>query len=135
MGDGQIETTDQWRIKYNQDGLVAGIVQDAASGRVLMMGWMNEEALKQTLATRKATFYSRSRKKMWVKGESSGHVQKVLEARVDCDQDVVLLRVDSGGPCCHAGYKSCFYRVMEDGGRLRFADERVFDPDAVYGGT
>ncbi|MBI1336627.1 MAG: phosphoribosyl-AMP cyclohydrolase [Phycisphaera sp.] len=124
--------TDTLDIKYDDKGLVPAIVQDQSTGRILMMGWMNEAALKQTLATKLATFYSRSRDKMWVKGESSGHVQKVLEARVDCDQDVVLLLCESHGPCCHVGYTSCFYRTTDAVGHLTVTDEKAFDPDAVY---
>ncbi len=126
------DSTDKLTVTFNEQGLVPAIVQDVEDGRVLMVGWMNAEALEQTLQTRKATFFSRSRNKMWVKGESSGHIQEVVEARVDCDQDVILLRCRSHGPCCHAGYKSCFYRTIENGA-LRFADERVFDPESVYG--
>ena len=132
MADAQRETGTTLDVKFDASGLVPAIVQDAASGQVLMMGWMNEAALKQTLATRKATFYSRSRDKMWVKGESSGHVQEVLEARVDCDQDVVLLRCKAHGPACHVGYHTCFYRAADAGGTLSFAEERVFDPGEVY---
>ena len=132
MADAQRETGTTLDVKFNDQGLVPAIVQDADTGHVLMMGWMNEAALKQTLETKKATFYSRSRDKMWVKGESSGHIQEVLEARVDCDQDTVLLRCKSHGPACHVGYHTCFYRAADDRRRLSFVEERVFDPDAVY---
>lgn len=132
MSDAKRETGTLPDVKFNEQGLVPAIVQDAASGQVLMMGWMNDAALRQTLATRKATFYSRSRNKMWVKGEESGHIQEVLEARVDCDQDVVLLRCKSHGPACHVGYHSCFYRAFDGTDRLQFKDERVFDPATVY---
>lgn len=131
MSDSARETTLTLDVKFDEKGLVPAIVQDHASGRILMVGWMNDAALQQTLHTRKATFFSRSRNKMWVKGESSGHIQEVVEARVDCDQDVVLLRCKSHGPCCHVGYDSCFYRVV-DGDALRVTDDKVFDPDAVY---
>ena len=134
MADAQRETGTTLDVKFDDRGLVPAIVQDAASGQVLMMGWMNDAALKQTLATRKATFYSRSRDKMWVKGESSGHVQEVIEARVDCDQDVVLLRCQAHGPACHVGYHTCFYRAADADGGLSFVEERVFDPGEVYGG-
>lgn len=133
MSQTQADSTDQLSVKFNEQGLVPAIVQDVEDGRVLMVGWMNAEALRLTLSTRKATFYSRSRDKMWVKGESSGHIQEVVEARIDCDQDVVLLRCRSHGPCCHAGYKSCFYRTIGEDGKLQFVDERVFDPQDVYG--
>ncbi len=127
-----VETTDKVSIRFNNDGLVPAIVQDADSGRVLMMAWMNDQALRQTLETRKATFYSRSRGKVWVKGESSGHVQQVMEVLVDCDQDTLLLRCNAQGPACHAGYQTCFYRA-NDGNRLQVVEPQVFDPAKVYG--
>ena len=133
MADDARETGLTLDIKFDDKGLVPAIVQDHDSGAILMVGWMNEAALKQTLSTRKATFYSRSRNKMWVKGESSGHIQEVVEARVDCDQDVVLLRCKSHGPCCHVGYQSCFYRAADAEGNLKLVEEKVFDPKAVYG--
>lgn len=132
MSDPGRETGNKLEIKFNDQGLVPAIVQDADTGQVLMMGWMNQAALQQTLATGKATFYSRSRNKMWVKGESSGHVQEVVEARVDCDQDTVLLRCKSHGPACHVGYRTCFYRAADADGELTFVEEKTFDPDAVY---
>jgi len=131
--DKNIETTDQLDVEFNTDGLVPAIVQDVDDGTVLMMAWMNEAALQATLQTKKATFYSRSRDKMWVKGESSGHVLEVVEVRVDCDQDVLLLRCKARGPACHVGYQSCFYRVTNAQGHLTFVEQRVFDPDQVYG--
>lgn len=134
MSDAARATATQLDVKFDEHGLVPAIVQDIDTGEILMMGWMNDAALRQTLGTRKATFYSRSRGKMWVKGESSGHVQEVVEARVDCDQDVVLLRCKSRGPCCHVGYKSCFYRTADERGALRVVAEKVFDPAEVYGG-
>lgn len=132
MSDHDRELGTKLDVKFNDQGLVAAIVQDAATGQVLMMGWMNDAALKQTLATKKATFYSRSRNKMWVKGEESGHVQEVLDARVDCDQDVVLLRCKSHGPACHVGYQTCFYRSADASGNLKVVEQRVFDPAKVY---
>lgn len=132
MSDQERERSRTLQIKFNEQGLVPAIVQEIETGQVLMVGWMNQAALDQTLRTKKATFYSRSRNKMWVKGEESGHVQEVVEARVDCDQDVVLLRCRSHGPCCHVGYKSCFYRAADDRGALTVVEEQVFDPKAVY---
>lgn len=133
MGDLQLEIGTTPMVKFNEQGLVPAIVQDAETGNVLMMAWMNDAALKQTIETGKATFYSRSRGKMWVKGESSGHVQRVVEIRTDCDQDTILLRVKSDGPACHAGYRSCFYRAWEPGGAaLKFVETKVFDPGSVY---
>lgn len=126
------ETGQTLDIKFDDRGLVPGIVQDADTGQVLMMAWMNADALQRTLADRRATFYSRSRDKVWVKGESSGHVMEVLEARVDCDQDVVLLRCKAHGPACHVGYKTCFYRSAQADGSLAFVEEKAFDPDDVY---
>ena len=132
MGDAAREIGTDLDIKYNDQGLVPAIVQDIDTGEILMMGWMNELAVKQTLETRKATFYSRSRDKMWIKGESSGHIQQVIEARVDCDQDSILLRCKSHGPCCHVGFKSCFYRAADEQANLSFVEEKVFNPDDVY---
>jgi len=132
MIDANLETGAQPRVKFNEQGLVPAIVQDADSGQVLMMAWMNDAALRHTLETGKATFYSRSRGKMWVKGESSGHVQRIVEARIDCDQDTILLRVKPQGPACHAGYHTCFYRSFQTPQSLGFVEERVFDPGTVY---
>ena len=132
MSDSARETTTTLDVKFNEQGLVPAIVQDVDTHEVLMVGWMNQAALDATLRDRKATFFSRSRNKMWVKGESSGHVQEVVEARVDCDQDVVLLLCRSHGPCCHVGYKSCFYRTAGADGALKVVEEKAFDPDAVY---
>ena len=113
-------------------GLVPAIVQDYETGDVLMLAFMNQAAWEATLETGKATYYSRSRDKLWVKGESSGHVQQVKEVRVDCDNDTILLKVEQlGGAACHLGYKSCFFRKVTDG-KLETTEARVFDPDEVY---
>ena len=113
-------------------GLVPAIAQDADTGEVLMLAWMNREAFEETLRTGRAVYYSRSRGKLWRKGEESGHVQEVREIYVDCDADTVLLKVEQvGGAACHEGYKSCFFRRL-DGGELSVVAERVFDPKAVY---
>jgi phosphoribosyl-ATP pyrophosphohydrolase/phosphoribosyl-AMP cyclohydrolase len=101
-------------VKFDQEGLVPAIVQDASSGEVLMLAWMNREALEQTLATGKATFFSRSRKELWVKGATSGNTQAVKAVRLDCDGDAVLVRVDPAGPACHTGARSCFFEVLQD---------------------
>ncbi len=132
MSAKECEVGMQLDVKFNEDGLVPAIVQDAATGDVLMMAWMNDAAIKHTMECGNATFYSRSRKKMWVKGESSGHTQKVIDLRVDCDQDTVLMRVESAGPACHVGYQTCFYRALESADSLKFVEERVFDPADVY---
>ncbi|MEL6858195.1 MAG: phosphoribosyl-AMP cyclohydrolase [Pseudomonadota bacterium] len=107
------DETDELRPKFNSDGLVAAIAQDAESGEVLMLAWMNAEALAATLSTGRATYWSRSRQSLWVKGETSGHVQDVVELRIDCDQDAVLMKVRQSGGACHTGRKSCFYRVID----------------------
>ncbi|MBX3400952.1 MAG: phosphoribosyl-AMP cyclohydrolase [Gemmataceae bacterium] len=114
-------------------GLVSAIAQDAATGEVLMIAWMNREAFEETVRTRRAVYFSRSRNKLWRKGEESGNVQEVLSIHVDCDADAVLLKVNQiGGAACHEGYKSCFFRELT-GEELRVVGERVFDPKAVYG--
>ena len=113
-------------------GLVPAIVQDHDTGEVLMLAYMNQEACHRTLATGRAHFWSRSRKKLWCKGETSGHTQEIREVYVDCDLDTVLLKVHQvGGAACHEGYRSCFYRKLE-GGELKVAGARVFEPREVY---
>ena len=115
-----------------QDGLVPAIVQEQSTGAVLMLGYMSAEAYQQTLGSGFVTFYSRSRRKLWVKGETSGHRLAVREVRVDCDHDAILVLVDMTGPgCCHLGYKSCFFRRATTAGEEIIAN-REFDPAAVY---
>lgn len=115
------------------DGLLPAVIQDHGTGRVLMVGFMNEEAFRKTVETGYATFYSRSRNKLWTKGESSGHRLVVKEIATDCDQDCVLIKVDALGPgVCHNGYESCFYRVLRDG-RWSENEPRAYDPTPVYG--
>lgn len=111
------DETRELRPKFDADGLVAAIAQDAESGEVLMLAWMNAEALRLTLETGRATYWSRSRAALWVKGETSGHTQAVVELRVDCDQDAVLLKVRQTGGACHTGRESCFYRIADADGR------------------
>lgn len=114
-------------------GLLPAIVQDADTGEVLMLAFMNEQAWQTTLDTGKATFYSRTRDTLWTKGSTSGNVQLVKEIRVDCDDDTVLLKVEQiGGAACHTGYKSCFYRKLEKDGELTVVGTPVFDPKEVY---
>ena len=114
------------------NGLLPAIAQDATTGEVLMLAWMNAEAYAETVRTGRAVYYSRSRGKLWRKGEESGHVQHVREIFVDCDTDTVLLKVEQvGGAACHEGYASCFFRRLE-GGELHVVGERVFDPKQVY---
>jgi len=116
------------------DGLLPAVVQDAANGEVLMVGFMNEEALRETLATAVVTFFSRSRNKIWRKGETSGHRLKLVQVLVDCDGDTLLVRVEALGPgACHEGYRSCFYRQLQADGSAIVIAERAFDPAAVYG--
>jgi phosphoribosyl-AMP cyclohydrolase len=115
-------------------GLVPAIIQDNRTGEVLMLGFMNAEAFAETQRTREAVFFSRSRNRLWKKGESSGHVLRVLEMRVDCDADALLLRVEPLGPgVCHEGYRTCFFQQMEENGSVRTVEERTFDPGKVYG--
>ncbi len=113
-------------------GLIPTVVQDSNTGEVLMLAFMNEEAWQETLKTGKATYWSRTRQKLWVKGESSGHVQMVKEIRIDCDNDTVLLKVEQvGGAACHTGYRSCFFKKVE-GKFVREIGEKIFDPKEVY---
>ena len=115
-----------------RDGLLPAIVQDHASGRVLMLGFINEEAFRRTVETGRATFFSRSRGKLWTKGETSGHQLLVRQIQTDCDNDCVLLKVEALGPgVCHEGYASCFFRTFEDGEWIE-SEARTFDPTAVY---
>ena len=120
-------------VRWNADGLVPAIAQDAASGRVLTLAWMNREALERTASTGEAHYWSRSRGRLWRKGESSGHVQRVREIRLDCDDDAVLLVVDQeGGIACHTGRERCFYTRL-DGGAWREVEPVLRDPKAIYG--
>ncbi len=116
------------------DGLVTAVIQDHLTGRVLMVGYMNEEAFRKTVESGFATFWSRSRRKLWMKGETSGHRLVVKEISADCDLDAILLKVEALGPgVCHDGYQSCFYRRLENGA-WTVAEPRSYDPGAVYGG-
>jgi phosphoribosyl-AMP cyclohydrolase len=127
------ETTPAGPDFSRGQGLLPAIAQDARTGEVLMMAYMNAESYAETLATGRAVYYSRSRKKLWRKGEESGHVQLVRAVYLDCDLDTILLCVEQlGGAACHEGYKSCFYRKVEAGG-LKVVGHRVFDPAEVYG--
>ena len=114
-------------------GLVPAIIQDLRTGDVLMLGFMNLEAFTETMRTREVVFFSRSRNELWKKGETSGHVLKVLEVRVDCDADALLVRVEPVGPgVCHEGYRSCFFRELNSEGRATVIAERAFAPEKVY---
>lgn len=119
-------------LKFDAAGLIPAIVQDHKTGEVLMMAWMNRQALDRTVETGKTHFFSRSRNKLWLKGETSGHVQHVKSIRVDCDQDVLLIQVEQIGAACHEGYYSCFYREFEPDRDWKVVGRKVFDPKAVY---
>ena len=135
----EIELGQTLQPKFGADGLIPCITQEATTGEVLMFAFMNAESLGHTLRTRKATYWSRSRQKLWVKGEESGNVQVVQELFTDCDQDVLLLKVTQSGPAnasCHNGYKSCFYRKLaaldDPAFALAYTAPRLFDPATVY---
>lgn len=119
---------------FDRHELIPAIIQDASNGQVLMVAYMNLEAFARTVQTGHAHFYSRSRKKLWKKGEESGHVQEVRAIAVDCDGDAILVKVDQhGGGACHAGYRTCFYRTSKDGKSWAITEPKVFDPEQVYG--
>ena len=121
------------QVKFDAQGLVTAVAQDAVSQRVLMVAFMNRQALEETAQTGWATYFSRSRQKLWRKGEESGHRQRVLELRLDCDGDVVLLQIEqAGGIACHTGRASCFYSVLKDG-QWQPVDPVLKDPEAIYG--
>lgn len=126
--------SDAWldEVKWSADGLVPAIAQDAASGRVLTLAWMNREALARTAATGEAHYWSRSRRKLWRKGEESGHVQKVRAIRLDCDNDAILLEIEQvGGIACHTGRERCFFQVLENG-RWKTVEPVLKDPKEIY---
>lgn len=139
-----IEKGSNFAPKFGEDGLIPAVTQDASTGDILMVAYMNEEALRQTMQKKEAVYYSRSRNTLWHKGATSGHVQEVIEIRTDCDQDVVLLKVKQIGPgCCHAGYGSCFYRKVPIGDKITTmlqdsiiqldqCEEQTYDPEQVY---
>ncbi len=131
-----IEEGLEFQPKFDASGLVTCVATDAGSGEVLMVAHMNDEAVRKTIASGEAWYFSRSRNSLWRKGETSGHVQRVVEMRMDCDQDAVWIRVEQTGAACHTGRRSCFYRRVpagESGARLSFVDaDRMFDPKAVY---
>jgi phosphoribosyl-AMP cyclohydrolase len=121
------------KLTYTADGLIPAIVQDAATRRVLMMAWMNEGSLRTTLETGLMHYWSRSRQKHWLKGETSGHTQRVVRWAVDCDADTLLFEVEQTGGACHTGYESCFFQAFgPNGAPLAVAEERVFEPEQVY---
>ncbi len=121
-------------LKFDANGLIPAIVQEKSTGRVLMMAWMNRASLEKTVATGKTHFWSRSRQKFWMKGETSGHTQAVREISFDCDGDTLLIQVDQIGAACHEGYKSCFYRAVDDGGNnIKITEPRLETPEQMYG--
>ncbi|HAL44558.1 MAG: phosphoribosyl-AMP cyclohydrolase [Planctomycetes bacterium GWF2_42_9] len=130
----EIELGSNFVPKFDSNGLITAISQDANTGQILMVAYMNDEALELTIKTGNAVFYSRSRKKLWKKGEESGHVQKVKQILADCDQDCLILKVEVDQGQCHCGYQSCFYRALKPGttSQLEFVAEKVYDPEAAY---
>jgi len=126
----ELNDLENFQIDFSKqpDGLIPAIVQDVSSKEVLMMAYMNEEALRKTIKTKKAHYWSRSRKKLWLKGEESGNFQTVRDIRIDCDGDTILLIVEQKGCACHMGYKSCFFRNIAG----EIMEERLFDPDTLY---
>jgi phosphoribosyl-AMP cyclohydrolase len=122
------------QLKFNPDGLIPAIVQDAANGRVLMLAWMNRASLEKTLETGKTWFWSRSRQKFWMKGESSGHTQAVKGIAFDCDGDTLLIQVDQAGAACHEGYRSCFFRTVTGrDGAVKVTEPQLETPEQIYG--
>ncbi len=127
-------SNDAWlnKVNWSEDGLVPAIAQDAENGDILMVAWMNRDALKQTVQLGEAVYWSRSRKKLWHKGEESGHTQKVKEVRLDCDEDVVLLKIEQvGGIACHTGRRSCFFQRLDEG-QWVVVDPVLKDPHEIY---
>lgn len=129
----QIPNFEKGQSCEGTGGLLPAIAQDAKSGRVLMVAWMDARAFAETLSSGHAVYFSRSRGTLWRKGETSGHRQKVTEIRVDCDADAILLQVEQIGAACHEGYESCFFRRVESDQSVTITDQRLVDPDSVYG--
>jgi len=130
----QIETGSNFTPKFNDQGLIPAIAQDAHTNQILMLAYMNAEALKETIKTGNAIYYSRSRQKLWRKGEQSGHTQKVQQILTDCDQDTIILKVTVNAGQCHTGHQSCFYRQLQpnSNNQLKFIADPVYDPNQVY---
>lgn len=122
------------QLKFDANGLIPAIIQDEKTGRVLMMAWMNRASLETTIATGKTHFWSRSRRKFWMKGESSGHTQTVKDIAFDCDGDTLLVQVEQLGAACHEGYRSCFFRSLQDAGAsVRITEAQLLPPEQIYG--
>ncbi|MFA5293710.1 MAG: phosphoribosyl-AMP cyclohydrolase [Phycisphaerae bacterium] len=129
----EIELGTNFEPKFDSNGLITAISQDSKTGQILMVAYMNKEALDLTIQTGNAVFFSRSRKKLWKKGEESGHVQKVKQILADCDQDCLILKVEVDQGQCHVGFQSCFYRALKKGtSELEFIAEKVYDPAEAY---
>ena len=120
------------KLKFNDDGLIPAIIQEEETGRVLMMAWMNESSLKTTIEKGKTHFWSRSRQKYWMKGESSGHTQQVKSIAFDCDGDTLLIQVSQVEAACHEGYQSCFFRTINDAGEFDVSENRLVNPNEIY---
>ena len=120
------------KLKFNDDGLIPAIIQEEETGRVLMMAWMNESSLKTTIEVGKTHFWSRSRQKYWMKGESSGHTQQVKNIAFDCDGDTLLIQVSQVEAACHEGYQSCFFRTINDAGEFDVSENRLVNPNEIY---
>jgi len=120
-------------LKFNDAGLVPAVAQDASSGEMLMMAWMNRDAVEETLREGRVCYWSRSRGRLWRKGERSGHVQRLVEMRVDCDGDTLLLKVDQTGAACHTGQRSCLFRAVRPDGTVETVSDPIVDPGTVYG--
>jgi phosphoribosyl-AMP cyclohydrolase len=121
-------------LKFNADGLIPAIIQEQSTGRVLMMAWMNKESIQRSLEQGKTVFWSRSRQKFWIKGESSGHVQVIKDVAFDCDGDTLLIQVEQTGAACHEGYKSCFFRsAQEQGNSFSITEPQLIKPEEIYG--
>jgi phosphoribosyl-AMP cyclohydrolase len=131
----EIELGTDFIPKFDEKGLITAIAQDSQTGQILMVAYMNQQALDMTIQTGFGTYYSRSRKKLWKKGEESGHVQKVEQILTDCDQDCVILKVSVDAGQCHVGYRSCFYRALKDktNKKLEFIGNKTYDPQKTYG--
>ena len=121
------------KVKYDDKGLVTAVAQDHETGEVLMLAFMNRESLEMTLERRVACYWSRSRSKLWIKGETSGHLQKIRNIYIDCDMDAVVMKIEQVGGACHTGYRSCFYREITESGALETVGEKVFEEKDVYG--
>jgi len=128
----EIEIGTEFKPKFDANGLITAISQDSKTGEILMVAYMNDEALKLTIENKRAVFFSRSRQKLWKKGEESGHVQQVEQILVDCDQDCLILKVNVDQGQCHVGYQSCFYRALKTDSQMDFVAKPVYDPEEAY---